>query len=620
MFNSKTKRITLDRESNEQSRRLKRSLNKVRWSHALMQIFWTAGPVTTIGLIGGYYIGYGTMPSLQLLIYFVSFTVLSGIFGLVAKVVYDGTRGHLEEQTERDILTVTDTLGDLILVARDYVVQGYEEDARQREAALQLLRRVDLTPYGVTIAFTDLTGSREIGEIMGRIFTYRRIGLQTKVRELYSAHQSRIDEIAGELEKTSPQAAKELKLWFTGNTSARLKYGVPREPHFLQRVMSAIENNNPYLMTFRDVEEMMILAFELINGREIPTLIFSYPGNWKYASVLDEMEKKRSLYRVAQAKGGNRLRALAAYLTESGFATADELPEGLEMNELIKKVSKIMDRLAVQGRALLNEKRNAQKELQQLERVLKNCIELYEMAYEGYKESAKRRNELIRATEKWEKIITDSGGSPGTVKVGSGRRGIRIKESIISLDDQARLDVCRYLIWYFEKEDIKSDSNALFSPFHDKGGMLARRLAIEIAVALEPHIRLSKPEIQRNINATKAIYMGGLSPDLSAIQKQELGIRMAREADNALGLAAIRLADTLVHTYFVELNEEAMEFLHHNYNAGLKSLQRVVNRKKTAEPSIPALSQMPLSLKEPKAIWKKSLQEIRRASSKVSPV
>ena len=620
MFNSKTKRITLDRESNEQSRRLKRSLNKVRWSHALMQIFWTAGPVTTIGLIGGYYIGYGTMPSLQLLIYFVSFTVLSGIFGLVAKVVYDGTRGHLEEQTERDILTVTDTLGDLILVARDYVVQGYEEDARQREAALQLLRRVDLTPYGVTIAFTDLTGSREIGEIMGRIFTYRRIGLQTKVRELYSAHQSRIDEIAGELEKTSPQAAKELKLWFKGNTSGRLKYGVPREPHFLQRVMSAIENNNPYLMTFRDVEEMMILAFELINGREIPTLIFSYPGNWKYASVLDEMEKKRSLYRVAQAKGGNRLRALAAYLTESGFATADELPEGLEMNELIKKVSKIMDRLAVQGRALLNEKRNAQKELQQLERVLKNCIELYEMAYEGYKESAKRRNELIRATEKWEKIITDSGGSPGTVKVGSGRRGIRIKESIISLDDQARLDVCRYLIWYFEKEDIKSDSNALFSPFHDKGGMLARRLAIEIAVALEPHIRLSKPEIQRNINATKAIYMGGLSPDLSAIQKQELGIRMAREADNALGLAAIRLADTLVHTYFVELNEEAMEFLHHNYNAGLKSLQRVVNRKKTAEPSIPALSQMPLSLKEPKAIWKKSLQEIRRASSKVSPV
>jgi len=96
-----------------------------------------------------------------------------------------------------------------------------------------------------------------------------------------------------------------LKLWFTGNLSGRLKYGVRREKHFLQRVMSAIENNNPFIMTFRDVEEMMILAFELISGREIPTLIFSYPGNWKHASALDEVEKKRSLYRVAQARGGN---------------------------------------------------------------------------------------------------------------------------------------------------------------------------------------------------------------------------------------------------------------------------------------------------------------------------
>lgn len=619
MSKSNTKRITIDRESNEQSRRLKQSVNKVRWSHALMQIFWTAGPVTTIGLIGGYYIGYGTMPSIELLIYFVSFTVFSGIIGLIAKVVYDGTRGHLKEQTERDILTVTDTLSDLILVARDYVVQGYEDEARQREAALQLLRRVDLTPYGVTIAFTDLTGNREIGEIMGQIFTYRRIGLQTKVRELYFAHQSQIDEIANELAKSSPKAAKELKLWFTGSSLARLKYGVPREPHFLQRVMAAIENNNPYLMTFRDVEEMMILAFELINGREIPTLIFSYPGNWKYASVLDEMEKKRSRYRVAKARGGNRIRALAAYLTESGFSTAEELPEGLEMNELVKKVAKVMDRLAVQSRAMLRETHIDPKELQKLSRVLKNCIELYEMAYEGYKESAKRRNELIKAREKWEKIILDSGGTPGSVKVGSGKRGIRIKESIISLDDQARLEVCKHLIWYFEKEDIKGDSTNLFLPVYDKGGMPARRLAIEIAVALEPHIQLSKPEIQRNINATKAIYMGNLSPDLSAVQKQEIGKQMAREVDNGLGLAALRLADTLVHTYHVELNEEATEFLHYNYKANLKSLRRVVNRKKSAERSIPALIDMPLSLKEPKAIWKKSLQEIRKTLSKKTP-
>ena len=376
MANTNKKQITLNRESHEHTRRLKKSLNKIKWSHALMQIFWTAGPVTTLGLIGGYYIGYGTMPSLQLLIYFISFTVFSGIIGLIAKVVYDGTRGHLEEQTERDILAVTDKLADLILVARDKIVQDQEGKFRQREAALQLLRRVDLTPYGVTIAFTDLTDNREIGEIMGRIFAYRKIGLQTKVRDLYSIYRKEIDDIASDLEKKSPGAAKELKLWFTGNLSGRLKYGVRREKHFLQRVMSAIENNNPFIMTFRDVEEMMILAFELISGREIPTLIFSYPGNWKHASALDEVEKKRSLYRVAQARGGNRIRALASYLTESQFVAAEEIPEGLDINTLIKNVTEVIDRLTEEAKKPAENNGLSGKKRKQLASLMENCLEL----------------------------------------------------------------------------------------------------------------------------------------------------------------------------------------------------------------------------------------------------
>ena len=617
MSKTDDRRITLNRETNESTRRLKKSLNKVKWSHALMQIFWTAGPVTTLGLIGGYYIGYGTMPSMQLLIYFVSFTVFSGILGLVAKVIYDGTNDHLEEQSERDILNVTDKLADLILVTRDKVVQGYEGEARQREAALQLLRRVDLTSYGVQIAFTDLTGDRRIGEIMGQIYAYRKIGLQTKVRELYAEHQSHINRMIDELNQNSPQAARELKKWFTGNTSGRLKYGVPREKYFLQRIMSAIENNNPYLMTYRDVEEMMILAFELINGREIPTLTFSYSGKWKYASVVDELERKRSQYRVAQAKGGNRMRALSAYLVEAGYASGEQLPEGLDISLLIARVTSVMDRLAVQARQMIKNKETAPGKVKHLSTVLENSVELYRLSYDGYKEVSKRHQELELASKKWEEMTKQSGKTPGTVKVGSGRRGVRIKESVIFLNEEERLDVCRHLSWYFDKEDINRQSYSLFSSFDNQGGMSARRLAVEIAVALEPHIKLSKPEIQRNINATKAIYLGGLSPDMSAVQKQELGIRMAKEADNEMGLAAIRLADTLVHQYNVELGEDAIEFLHYNYNAGLKSLKRVAERKETIRDKVRKKHAMPPALKSPKQGWLKSLNEIKRVASKL---
>lgn len=606
MAKFKKNHITLDRERNDHTRRLKKSLNKVKWSHALMQLFWTAGPVTTIGLIGGYYIGYGTMPSVELLLYFVSFTVFSGIIGLAAKVIYDGTRGHLEEQGQRDILHVTNTLGDLILVARDMVVQGYESDARRREAALQLLRRVDLTPFGVTVAFTDLTGDKDIGSIMGKIYTYRRIGLQSRVRELYSDYQAEINKLIQELEEISPDSAQELSDWFTGNTSGSLKYGVAREPMFLQRVMSAIENSNPYIMTFRDVEEIMILAFELINGREIPTLIFSYTGKWKFARALDDLEKKRSQYRVAQAKGGNRIRALAAFLVETDFATYDELPDGLEINELIEKVTHIIDRLSDSITSELKGSDLNRRKLERMAHVMETCIELYKMAHNGYKETGKRHKELIESAGKWQKISEAAQGSRGHLQLGPGKKDIRIQENVISLDEEARLEVCRHLSWYFGKEEVKNKSSSLFSSSTNKGAMAARLFAIEIAVALEPHIKLSKPEIQRNINATKAIYLGELSPDMSAEQKAELGRRMSEEVDNELSTAAEKLAQTLVHQYHVELSDEAKEFLHYTYNSSLETLDHLNDDPSKPDYSSSRFHEKPPLVPTPKEQWIKA--------------
>lgn len=544
-----------------------------------MQIFWTGGPVTSIALIAGYYIGYGTMPSIELIIYFVCFSLFTGVMGLVAKVIYDGTRGHLDQQSDKDIQRVTGKLADLILIARDKVVQGYEGDARNREAALQLLRRVDLTPYGVAIAFSDLTGNKEIGDIMGQISAYRRIGVQTKVREIYSNNRESINTIAKELQEKSPESARELKQWFTGKSSGRLKYGVPREEFFLQRVMSAIENNNPYIMTFRDVEEMMILAFELISGREIPTLIFSYSGRWKYAERLNELEIKRSRFRVAQARGGNRIRALASYLVETKIASPEELPEGMDINELVQKVTKVMDRLALRIRTLSRNGRESKKELNGLGRIMQNSIELYEMAFEGYRDSRKRHKELLEAMEKWKTLTSEDSLDSGLFSSSRKNKGIRIKESVIGLSEEAKLEVCRHLSWYFEKEDIKTKSHFLFSSFSKRGDTSARRLAVEIAVALEPHIQLSKPEIQRNINATKAIYLGGLSPDMSSVQKQELGTKMVDEADNGLAVAAIRLAETLAWQYHVNLSDDAIEFLNYNYGARLEILKRIANKK-----------------------------------------
>ena len=147
--------------------------------------------------------------------------------------------------------------------------------------------------------------------------------------------------------------------------------------------------------------------------------------------------------------------------------------------------------------------------------------------------------------------------------------------------------------------------------------MSARRLAVEIAVALEPHIHLSKPEIQRNINATKAIYLGGLSPDLSSVQKQELGTKMVKEADNGLGIAAIRLAETLVWQYHVDLSDEAIEFLRYNYGAGRQSLQRIANRKQVLKVRQDMNISIPPMTDGTKKEWQKSLTQVHRRISMI---
>ena len=611
MPENSTKRTTLDRESNEHTRRLRKSLYKVRISQTLMQIFWTAGPVTSLGLIGGYYIGYGTMPSTALLIYFISFTAIAGIIGLVAKVIYNTTQVAVEEQGERDVLDVTDSLGDLILASRNQIVQSYEGRLQDIEAAMQMLRRMDMTPYGVRIAFTDLTGSREVGEMMGRLFAYRRSGLFSKADLVAAEYREDIDALVKEVGKSSLTASEELKNWFYGRSVESLKYGVQRAPGFLQRIMSAIEYNNPLLMSLRDAEEMLILAFELVNEREIPTLIFTYKGSWKFASILDQYQNRRSRFRVAQAKSGNRIRALASYLTEHRISDAKYLQEELPIDELLKRVIRSLDLLA--GLLVKEMAKNSQSraEISRFSDILKNSMELYELACKGSAETKKAYSRLLDVSRKWETFTQKSGTGSKTFEISNQKKGITIRENEIFLDVENRLEVCRHMAWYLKKEATLNSARIAGGTKHSSA-MTLRRVAIELALALDSHIHLSKPEIQRNINATKAIYLGGLTSDMSAAQKAELGRNMANIVDNSPKQSAAHLADTLVRYYGVKLSSDAKEFLMFNYDVDSAYLDELLYDDNQSWEDWFGELYDPVDIPPPKTRWSRILQNARK--------
>ena len=119
------------------------AVERVPWSVSLMQILWTAGPVTLIGAWGGYLLGYGKEPTFENYIFFISYTVITGVAGIVANIAHNLTSSRRYDRTEAKIERVIDTVPELILATRNLIVESLEGDARRREAAAMLLRKQD---------------------------------------------------------------------------------------------------------------------------------------------------------------------------------------------------------------------------------------------------------------------------------------------------------------------------------------------------------------------------------------------------------------------------------------------------------------------------------------------
>ena len=57
-------------------RRIRGAVGKEHLGKTLLQLAWTAGPVTYLALQGGYFIGYGKSAPVQVFIYFAGYTVV----------------------------------------------------------------------------------------------------------------------------------------------------------------------------------------------------------------------------------------------------------------------------------------------------------------------------------------------------------------------------------------------------------------------------------------------------------------------------------------------------------------------------------------------------------------
>ncbi|WP_027349623.1 hypothetical protein [Halotalea alkalilenta] len=612
-----TPRVRLEREGRDRIRRISQAVEKVPWSSSLLNLLWIGGPVTFIGAIGGYYIGYGHLPTVGNLLFFIFFAVVTSVAGILTTIVNNYRHAGRYRKVERQITRVIDALPELIMMTRDLEVERLEGDARRREAAMMLLRKQDLSADGIELAVRELIGDTESARTLADIDTYRRIGLKSRINDLIAAHAGHIEPQLSELGELAPEAAALLRERFYGRTPD-LDNGVPRGENFIERVLAAIEQDDELLMTLADVEEMLTLAFELINGREIPMLVFEYRGRWRLAQSLDALEQARARYRIGQALGLSRLKALTVYLAEASDTLVEDAASGLRAEVLLERCREAIEDLAARIARLAADPQADRSALREQADVLANAMRLFRHMRDGYDEVGRHHAALLRASQRWERISSHSSDQETRLRLGPGRRGLRIRESVIVLDDHAKTQICAQLAHLIRQLHARPSLRARLPHETPQAALSvdtdsAKRLAIEIALALEPHIHLSRPEVQRAINSTNAADFTSLEPGYSAATKAALGAAMVKEVDDDLSRSAESLALALVRHYQVELEPAAIEFLHRQYGARKGTLEMLSKYEQSSRSPVSFLShRMPPIGRTPRH-WYRALVVARQA-------
>lgn len=579
--------LAMERRGQRQMEEVARAVRGTPWVVTLLQLAWTAGPVTLLAAIGGYFLGYGTAPTRSYLIFFFAYSVIAGLVGIGARLLYNALSARRRREAQRDLALVNDLLPDIGFAIRDLLLEAMEADLRRQAAAGMLLRHLDLAPGAVEVAVADLTGRTELAVAAKHAEVYRRAGLQTRVREVVAEVSACAQEALAELGSVAPDLAPLLRDRLEGR-SPEPEYGIPREEGFIERVLAAADREDEALMTLRDALEMLVLTFELLNGREIPILSFEYRGGWELARATDDLEARHNRYRLAKLKGVSRLKALVTVLGASEIAESQPLaPPGLSAETLLntarRDIHALCERAERLGLLLSLGRAEHAPELRRHLAVLRRVMRLSDAMRRAFTEAGRRHLLFLRTLEAWQRLAAKEGSGEEIRLIGPRARGLRLRERRLALENKDKLELAGKLARHLRDEGVRFRDGGVICgrpgrerPFQDA---LARDLAIQAAAELDDVVDLGAPEIQRAVYASHAANLTGLEPGGSAQSKVGIGAAMIGEVEDRLPSLAEGLAARLVLYYGVTLDKGAIDFLHEQYGARRERLEMLAARK-----------------------------------------
>lgn len=489
-------------------KRISGAARKERWGKAFFQIAWTAGPVTYLGLQGGYYIAYGKMAPPVIFLYFGGYTLIAGLFALAARFIYNAARGEKKSADQQALEFVFDALPERIVEIRNLQLKVLDTFGRKVMAAKYLLENPHAGTDSVVIAIEDLLEDEELALMIRRIETYRQNGLYVRANELHDEVFPLLSANTEKLRQVSGTLAENL-LHRIQNDGRSGQMGRKRIRGFLSRCYSASDNDDLNLMSLADAEEICILVFEIINGRSFPSYRVEYKGHKQYTEIARSYQKARRDYRAAIYKRNDSIRMLAELLYKpipasspgkSQIIKTGSPKRGPGIYKLLASIPEIpsarifQERITESMRDLLSgPDKNSPK--------AKRCLNLYKRLYKQGITAANNFSTFKRIWEK-KKSLLQSSSSEGTPLLRNGEKGhgVELIPSYTALNSRQILPFVRKIYYKLEEFNAKHED-------HITQANEQKELAIDLLLIADDYLPLEEIPVQQAIETTDSAYV-----------------------------------------------------------------------------------------------------------------
>ncbi len=489
------------------------SVQRSKIKTTLISLAWTAGPVTVIAIILGYYLSHGTLVPYNTLIYFSIYVFIVGISGLISKIILDAKKIRQEEETEQIFLNVVETSYEKLKQARNLKLTQLTQPLQQEMISTFLLSKSHPSPSEIFFAM-----KAHFGKVVARyaelMQIYENNGIPAEALSLSNQlHEAQQQILAQE---HLSENLKLLALRKVEGDHISLNEGISRSPGFLSKVL----NSGGQLSLFNtdDASNIITLCLELLSGR---TIYF-----FKTRTDFDSNQVDRLFKQIENSRQKIRLKHWLAYgILEQMFLTLGTLPPEIPLKPLIQI------RLDAQENIHIMHKYIKSLQIPRLENTsnykFKTLLSQFEQTKNSIHRNSKRLDDLMKHWQKLENtpqnILDDD--------------SVEVKLATIQLDENERIKLTEKLMTFIDNE---TDSTSEIS---------IKSYAQYIVKQLVKPLNLENPLVVYAIEVSNAANFSSIEANFSAKQKAQMTHNLSKTVYANIRQLKKRFRQNLVAQY-----------------------------------------------------------------------